>query len=143
MQLSPNSRNTIPGQVDLTIDMRHPEAEVLTEMDEAVRAAGDELAAASGLNVEVALVAYSPPVAFEETCITAVQAACEALNLSHRRLISGAGHDACYVSRVAPTSMIFVPCAGGISHNEAESAQPADLTAGANVLLQAILAKAM
>jgi N-carbamoyl-L-amino-acid hydrolase len=139
LQVTPNSRNTIPGRVDLTIDMRHPEAAVLTAMDEAIHALGKRITTETGVTVQVELVSYSPPVVFDEGCITAVQTACQSLRLSHRRMISGAGHDACYISRIAPTSMIFVPCAGGISHNEAESAQPEDLAAGANVLLQAML----
>ena len=139
MQVWPNSRNTIPGQVDLTIDMRHPEAAVLIAMDESVRAFGERMAIEMGVAAKVELVSYSPPVVFDEGCITTVQTACQLLDISHRRMISGAGHDACYISRIAPTSMIFVPCADGISHNEAESALPEDLAAGANVLLWAML----
>jgi N-carbamoyl-L-amino-acid hydrolase len=138
-QVSPNSRNTIPGQVHMTIDMRHPEATVLTAMDSAIQTIGERITKEMGVMVKVEFVSYSPPVVFDEGCITAVQTACQTLGISHRRMISGAGHDACYISRMAPTSMIFVPCAGGISHNEAESAQPEDLAAGANVLLQAML----
>lgn len=139
VQVSPNSRNTIPGRVDLTIDMRHPEAMALTTMDEEIQAICEHIKAKMGVGVQIEFVSYSPPVMFAEECITAVQTACQTLGISHRRMISGAGHDACYISQVAPTSMIFVPCAGGISHNEAESAQPEDLAAGANVLLQAML----
>jgi N-carbamoyl-L-amino-acid hydrolase len=139
LQVSPDSRNTIPGQVNLTIDMRHPDAAVLTAMEEALQVIGEGITTEMGVTVQVELVSYSPPVVFDEGCITAVQTACQSLGLSHRRIISGAGHDACYISRLAPTSMIFVPCAGGISHNEAESAKPEDLAAGANVLLQAML----
>ena len=142
VQVSPNSRNTIPGQVNLTLDMRHPSAAVLLEMETALRAASKAITTEMGLAVQMEQVAYSPPVQFDEGCITAVQRACERLGVSHRQMISGAGHDACYVSRVAPTSMIFVPCADGISHNEAESAASEDLEAGANVLLQAMLTKA-
>jgi N-carbamoyl-L-amino-acid hydrolase len=138
-QVSPNSRNTIPGRVDLTIDMRHPEAVVLTAMDGAVHDIGERIATEMDVAVGVELVSYSPPVVFDEGCITAVQTACQSLGIPYRRMISGAGHDACYISRISPTSMIFVPCAGGISHNEAESARPEDLEAGANVLLRAIL----
>ena len=139
VQVIPNSRNTIPGQVTFTIDFRHPDAAVLAAMDAAIRAEGSRLADEIGLTVVIDEVSYSPPVIFAETCVSAVERACQRLDYPHRRLISGAGHDACYLSLVAPTSMIFVPCAGGISHNEAESAEPADLAAGCNVLLQALL----
>lgn len=142
VQVSPNSRNTIPGQVDFTIDFRHPSAETLTAMDQALRAECDRLSHQSGLQIEVEEISYSPPVVFDERCISAVGQACKALGYPHRQMISGAGHDACYVSLVAPTSMIFVPCADGISHSEAESAEPDDLAAGCNVLLQALLSLA-
>ena len=142
LQVSPNSRNTVPGRVDLTIDFRHPAAETLTAMDRALRTACERLSRESGVAIAVEAVSYSPPVIFHERCVTAVELACRALGYDHRRMLSGAGHDACYISRVAPTGMIFVPCAGGISHSEAESAQPDDLTAGGNVLLQAILSLA-
>ena len=91
VQVSPNSRNTIPGRVDFTIDMRHPSAEVLAEMDAAVQTAGRTVAAEMNLAVHIEPIAYSPPVQFDEGCVTAVQTACEQLGISHRRMISGAG----------------------------------------------------
>jgi N-carbamoyl-L-amino-acid hydrolase len=81
------------------------------------------------------------PIAFDADCVDVVQASAEALGYSHRQMISGAGHDACYLNQVAPTAMIFVPCVDGLSHNEAEEISPQWSTAGADVLLQAILAK--
>ncbi|TMG85265.1 MAG: M20/M25/M40 family metallo-hydrolase, partial [Betaproteobacteria bacterium] len=78
----------------------------------------------------------------DPSCVDAVRTATRALGLSHREMVSGAGHDAIYVARVAPTSMIFVPCKDGISHNEIEDARPEHLEAGANVLLHAMLARA-
>ena len=85
---------------------------------------------------------YSPPVPFDQTCVNSVRKAAEELSLSHREMVSGAGHDACYIARVAPTSMIFVPCEKGISHNELERADADDLAAGCNVLLKAVLERA-
>jgi len=143
MQVSPNSRNTIPGQVFLSVDLRHPEDETLSAMAAALRAAGEEICGALGLTIELEEIWYSPPIVFDPDCVEAVRGASESAGYASRDIISGAGHDACYVSRVAPTGMIFVPCADGISHNEIESATPEDLTAGCNVLLQAMLQRAV
>ena len=139
LRVLPNSRNTIPGRVDFTVDFRHPSADVLLKMDEKLRSACSRVADEIGLHITVEEDSYSPPVVFNESCVAAVQTAAETLGYKYRRMTSGAGHDACYVSTVAPTSMIFVPCAGGISHSEAESAEPKDVAAGCNVLLQAML----
>ena len=137
--VSPGSRNIIPGQVDFTVDMRHPDADVLAGMDKALIEQCNKTAAAIGLELAFEQISYTPPVIFDEGCVSAVQTACEQLGYPFRRMTSGAGHDACYVARVAPTAMIFVPCADGISHNEAESASFEDLEAGCNVLLHAML----
>jgi N-carbamoyl-L-amino-acid hydrolase len=138
----PNSRNVIPGSVFLTVDLRHPEGDKLVSMDRALRAGIDEIAAATGLEVEVKVVADFPPRPFDPGCVDAVRRAARGLGLSAREIASGAGHDAVYMARVAPTAMVFTPCIGGISHNEAEDMKPEWATAGANVLLQAVLEKA-
>jgi len=78
-------------------------------------------------------------VVFDAECVDAVRRAAEQAGYAHRDIVSGAGHDACFISRVAPTAMIFVPCKDGISHNETESATPEDLTAGCNVLLRVVM----
>jgi beta-ureidopropionase / N-carbamoyl-L-amino-acid hydrolase len=142
LQNSPNSRNTIPGKVFFSIDFRHPNADTLMKMDAAIRAAGAKVAQDLGLTVEVKDIWYSPPVAFDENCVAAVRNATEGLGLSRMDIISGAGHDSVYMSRVAPTAMVFVPCADGISHNEIESATADDLADGCNVLLHAMLERA-
>ena len=139
VQVSPNSRNTIPGRVFFTVDFRHPEDSVLSAMDGDLRAACAEAAGSQGLEAEVKEFWYFPPTPFDERMIGAVRAAAAAQNLPHQDIVSGAGHDAVYMARVAPTAMIFVPCVGGISHNEIEDASPDDLTAGCAVLLNAIL----
>src|SRR5277367_3005530 len=139
VQVSPNSRNTIPGHVFFTVDFRHPEDAVLTEMDRELRAACAEAAATQKLDAEVKEFWYFPPTPFDERMVGAVRGAAAAQNLPHQDIISGAGHDAVYLARVAPTAMIFVPCVGGISHNEVEDAKPDDLTAGCAVLLNAVL----
>ena len=96
----------------------------------------------SGLSVQIERVSYYPPCAFDESCVSAVRNATEALGYSSMDVVSGAGHDAIYVSRLAPAGMIFVPCKDGISHNEVEDAKPKHLEAGCNVLLHAMLAHA-
>ena len=142
MQVSPNSRNTIPGSVFMTIDLRHPEDETLIAMADALRAACDKVCADDGLTAELEEIWYSPPIAFDKDCVEAVRSAAGTAGYAHMDIISGAGHDACYISRVAPTGMVFVPCENGISHNEIESATPEDLAAGCNVLLHAMLDRA-
>src|SRR5277367_1840091 len=143
VQVSPNSRNTIPGRAFFTVDFRHPEDAVLTEMDRELRQACDDAAAASGgLEVEVKEFWYFPPTPFDPALVARVRDAAAALGQPHQDIISGAGHDAVYLARVAPTAMVFVPCVGGISHNEIEDAKPEDLTAGCNVLLNALLEQA-
>ena len=142
LDVSPNSRNTIPGRVNFTVDLRHPDAGVLAELDDRLRSTLEDIAGIRRLEYSVAQIADTPPVVFDDDCVRAVANASEALGYSSRPIRSGAGHDACHVSRVAPTAMIFVPCADGLSHNEEESATPDDLEAGCNVLLHAMLSRA-
>jgi beta-ureidopropionase / N-carbamoyl-L-amino-acid hydrolase len=140
IEARPNSRNVIPGETFLTVDFRHPEDTVLEEMERALTAAFDRIAAESAVTHSTTRIWNSPAVRFDADCIAAVRAAAEQGGFSHRDIISGAGHDSCYIAAVAPTAMIFVPCARGISHNELESAEPEHVAAGANVLLHAVLA---
>jgi beta-ureidopropionase / N-carbamoyl-L-amino-acid hydrolase len=142
MQVSPNSRNVIPGTVFFCVDFRHPKDEVLSGMDAELRKACADIAAEIGLEMDFEEIWYSPPVAFDEACVSAVRTACEGGDIPHMDIVSGAGHDACYLSRVAPTAMVFTPCLNGISHNEIESAEPEHLEAGCNVLLQAMIERA-
>jgi beta-ureidopropionase / N-carbamoyl-L-amino-acid hydrolase len=142
MQVSPNSRNTIPGKVFFTIDFRHPSDETLSKMDAAIRAEAEKVCKEIGLELDFKQIWYSPPVKFAESCVSAVRTAAEDLGFQSMDIISGAGHDACYISRVAPTGMVFVPCENGISHNEVENATKEDLAAGCDVLLRAIVTHA-
>lgn len=138
----PGVINTVPGRLTLTLDVRHPDAEVLDALDRALRELVERASAAAGVPGELEEIWYSPPVAFADVCIDAVRRAVAITGAAAQEMISGAGHDAVYVARVAPTSMIFVPCKDGLSHNELESAQPADLESGGNVLLHAMLERA-
>jgi N-carbamoyl-L-amino-acid hydrolase len=127
----------------MTVDMRHPDDDQLATMDGELHDAGAGIARELHLECDLQQVDHFPASRFDPDCIDAVRAATRALGYPHREMVSGAGHDAIYVARVAPTSMIFVPCKDGISHNEIEDARPEDLEAGANVLLHAILARAL
>ncbi|MGA2126403.1 MAG: Zn-dependent hydrolase [Xanthobacteraceae bacterium] len=136
----PNSRNVIPGEVFFTIDFRHPQSAVLDAMEAELVQAIDGLAGETGLAVDWKRIWDSPPVAFDPACIACVREGAEKAGLPARDIISGPGHDAAYMARVAPTTMIFVPCKDGISHNEAESTTFDECAAGAQVLLNAVLA---
>ena len=139
LSVSPDSRNTIPGSVWMTVDLRHPEDEELHNMEQALRKNLTDISQRHGLQIDLEPVWHNPPVKFDPSCIDAVSESAQRLGLKSRKMISGAGHDACQVCRVAPTAMIFVPCLDGLSHNEAEYATPEDLEAGCNVLLHAML----
>ncbi len=140
LRVQPNSPNVVPGEVLLTVDIRHPESVVLEAMEQELEAALAEVGAPQGLAVASTKIWDQPPVAFDPHCIAAVRGAAETAGFKVRDMVSGAGHDAAYIARVAPTAMIFVPCRGGISHNEAEFSSEQQCAAGAQVLLQAVLA---
>jgi N-carbamoyl-L-amino-acid hydrolase len=142
IEVIPNSRNTIPGEARFTVDLRHPDDEALATMGEELRRACAEAARAESLALTIDEIWHNPPVQFDVGCVDAVRQAANRLGYAQQDIVSGAGHDACQICRVAPTAMVFVPCAGGLSHNEAESAEPHDLEAGCNVLLHAMLDRA-
>jgi N-carbamoyl-L-amino-acid hydrolase len=139
MQVKPNSRNVVPGEVFFTVDLRHPESAVIEAMEQMLVASLSEICDPLGLGVTMNRIADSAPVRFDPECIEAVRAGAAAGSFSTRDIVSGAGHDAAYVARVAPSAMVFVPCRGGISHNEAEFSSKEQCAAGAQVLLQAVL----
>jgi beta-ureidopropionase / N-carbamoyl-L-amino-acid hydrolase len=140
MEVQPNSRNVVPGEVFFCVDLRHKDEAVLVTMEQAFRAALPKVMEPLGLTFEEKMIWNSPAVRFDETMIACVRAGAEKSGYGMRDMVSGAGHDAAYIARVAPTTMIFVPCAGGISHNEAESTSFDECGAGAQVLLEAVLA---
>lgn len=139
LKVEPNSRNTIPGGAFLTVDLRHPDEDVLARMDGQLRSCVQEVGREMGLQMHLNQIWHSPAVVFHPACVESVRRAARRLGLPHMDILSGAGHDACYVSRIAPTGMIFVPCENGISHNEIENAKREDLSAGTEVLLQVLL----
>lgn len=135
----PNSRNIIPGKVVFTIDFRHPEKDIISDMESRLREGAKKIADDIGLGMEIEQVGGFDPVEFDEGCVSAVRRAAERLGFSHRDLVSGAGHDACWINRVAPTAMVMCPCVDGLSHNEAEEISPEWASAGTNVLFHAVV----
>ncbi|UCH76267.1 MAG: Zn-dependent hydrolase [Rhodospirillales bacterium] len=142
LRVVPSSRNVVPGEVFFTVDARHPDGDTLAAMDAALRGSFAEIAQQADLKLAIETVTDTAPVVFDEGCVDAVRQAAEGSGYPCRDIVSGAGHDACFINEVAPTAMIFVPCKDGISHNEIESAAPDDLTAGCNVLLRVVLTAA-
>ena len=135
----PNSRNIIPGKVVFTIDFRSPSFDVQEDMETRLYSDAKKIAKDLDLEIEFEKVGHFDPVTFDETCVNTVRKAAERLGYSHQNIISGAGHDACWINRVAPTAMIMCPCVDGLSHNEAEEITESWASAGTDVLLHAVL----
>ncbi|WP_434723389.1 Zn-dependent hydrolase [Mesorhizobium sp. RIZ17] len=139
MQAYPNSRNIIAGRTVFTIDIRSPEKEVLDAMDGRIREGIDTICDALDIKYEIEQVGHFDPVTFDKNCVKAIRDAAERLGYSHRNIVSGAGHDACWINRVAPTAMVMCPCVDGLSHNEAEEISKEWASAGADVLFHAVV----
>ena len=135
----PNSRNVIPGKVIFTVDFRSPELAVIEDMEIRFKSGAQKIADDMGLVVDFEKVGGFDPVEFDQGCVTAVRSAAERLGYTHRNLVSGAGHDACWINRMAPTAMVMCPCVDGLSHNEAEEISKEWAAAGADVLMHAVL----
>ena len=140
VRATPGARNTVPESLTLTVDLRHPDAATLEGMVADFRRLVETAAAAANIDFAIEQVWHMPPTAFDTALVDEVEGAARDLGYSVQRMVSGAGHDSLHTAKFAPTTMIFVPCEGGVSHNEAEAATPEDLAAGANVLLHAMLA---
>ena len=139
IKAEPGSRNTVPERLTVNVDLRHPDAATLDQMDRAFRDLVEIECEMHALQFQVNECWHMPVTQFAPQCVAAVRSATEKLGYSNMEMVSGAGHDSLYIASVAPTSMIFVPCENGISHNEIENAKPEDLEAGCNVLLHAML----
>ena len=135
----PNSRNVIPGKVVFTVDLRSPDLSVITDMEERLWDGSRKICEEMGLEVNLEKVGGFDPVAFDPQCVSAVRNAAKTLGYSHLDIVSGAGHDACWINAVAPSAMIMCPCVDGLSHNEAEEITKDWATAGGDVLLHAVL----
>ncbi len=135
----PNSRNIIPGKVVFTVDFRHPNKEVIQDMEDRMRKGAADIAEKIGLTMDIEKVGNFDPVEFDKDCVEKVRDAAKTLGYSHMNIVSGAGHDACWINRVVPTAMIMCPCVDGLSHNEAEEITKEWSTAGADVLFHAVV----
>jgi len=142
VQVFPNSRNVIPGRVKFSIDLRNSTDALVDLMADEVKAFAAKVALETGLEVKIELVSSYPAQIFHADCVDAVERAAKKLGYSNMPAVSGAGHDAVYMAKLAPSGMIFIPCKDGISHNEIEDAKPEHITAGCNVLLHAMLERA-
>ncbi|MAZ17242.1 MAG: Zn-dependent hydrolase [Ahrensia sp.] len=139
IDVHPNSRNVIPGKVVFTVDFRSPDLAVITDMEERLKIGAKEICDEMGLGIEFEKVGGFDPVEFDYDCVKAIRDAADRLGYSHRDIISGAGHDACWINRVAPTAMVMCPCVDGLSHNEAEEISLEWARAGADVLFHAVV----
>jgi N-carbamoyl-L-amino-acid hydrolase len=142
VHVHPNSRNVIPGRVKFSIDLRNNTDAGVEVMADEIKALAQSLQDSTGLRIELTLVSSFPAQPFHPACVEAVSAAAAQLGYSQMPVVSGAGHDAIYTARLAPSGMIFIPCKDGISHNEIEDAKPEHIEAGCNVLLHAMLGHA-
>ena len=135
----PNSRNIIPGKVVFTIDFRSPSFDTQDDMERRLHEGAKEICNSLDLELEIEKVGHFDPVTFDKGCVSTIRRAAERLGYSHRDIISGAGHDACWINKVAPTAMVMCPCVDGLSHNEAEDISQDWAVAGSNVLFHAVL----
>jgi N-carbamoyl-L-amino-acid hydrolase len=142
LQVKPNSRNVVPGEVHMTVDLRNAKDGTLSAMASELKKNIREIEKETRTAIAIKEVVYFPPSEFAADLVASVREGSKKFGYSHRDIVSGAAHDAVYMARIAPTAMVFVPCEGGISHNEIENARPEDIAAGCNVLLHAVLARA-
>ena len=142
LQVKPNSRNVVPGEVRMTVDFRNAKDATLTAMVEELKRCAARIAGECRVSVDLEEVVYFPPSEFAPDLVDSVREGSALRGYSHREIVSGAAHDAVYMARIAPTAMVFVPCEGGISHNEIENARADDIAAGCNVLLHAVVKRA-
>ena len=142
LETYPASINSIPGSVFFTVDTRHPNEKVLMQINQDLENIVNTVCSAEGLENEFTNISINPTVEFNQDCVAIVRQSADSLGYSHRDIVSGAGHDACQVNKVAPTGMIFIPCEGGLSHDEAENTTPEHVSAGADVLLNSVMASA-
>lgn len=135
----PNSRNVIPGKVVFTVDLRSPELSVIDDMEQRLMSGAKKICDDMGLEVSFEKVGGFDPVTFDEKCVSSIRNAAERMGYSHMNIISGAGHDACWINGVAPSAMVMCPCVDGLSHNEAEDISKEWAVAGADVLMHAVI----
>ncbi len=142
LQVLPNSRNVVPGEVRFSVEFRHPDTAEIERLAEHFPAEAAALVAETGCRLEMTELFRFAQQPFDPACVDLVRQAAARLGYPAREMVSGAGHDAVYVARRVPTAMIFTPCKDGLSHNEAESIRPEEAEAGCQVLFEAVLARA-
>jgi N-carbamoyl-L-amino-acid hydrolase len=142
LEVRPNSRSVVPGDVTLVVDIRAKEPERLADAADAMRDDISRIAAADGIAVAVDLALEIPVVTFDEACGNAIRRACASLALSSAPLVSGASHDAMTIARIAPAALVFIPCRDGVSHHPAEYSSPDQVVKGCDTLLHAVLERA-
>ena len=142
LETYPASINSIPGSVFFTVDTRHHNEKILMGINKDLKNLVNSVCSSEGLENEFTNISINPTVEFDQDCVATVRHSADSLGYSHRDIVSGAGHDACQVNHVAPTGMIFIPCEGGLSHDEAENTTPEHVSAGADVLLNSVIASA-
>ncbi|MGE8416198.1 MAG: Zn-dependent hydrolase [Pseudomonas sp.] len=142
LSIAKSSRNTIPGLLSFTVDLRHHQDRQIAAMEQQVEERLQAIAGQRGLKVSISRHWVSPATPFDAECVAAVQQAVDGLGYPQQSIVSGAGHDAILLARYCPTAMVFIPCVGGLSHNEAEDVLPEDVRQGTDVLLNAVLARA-
>ncbi|MBE7728582.1 M20 family metallo-hydrolase [Komagataeibacter sp. FXV3] len=140
IHVQPGSTNVVPGEVQMSLDLRHPDDDVIAAVEECIRKEAARQAEQQGIAFSMKRIWKSPAVHFDPACVELVRRAASQTGQTCRDIVSGAGHDAAYMGHICPTAMIFIPCRNGLSHNEAEHAEAGDIVAGANVLLHAVMA---
>ncbi|MBP6115872.1 MAG: M20/M25/M40 family metallo-hydrolase, partial [Neisseriaceae bacterium] len=138
-KLGPGSPNVIPASAWFTLEVRHPSADALARIDAEIGTLLPQIAEQHRLGVTIKPILSFTPLAFDPRCIQVVRETTQALGYAHEDMVSGAGHDSCHLSHIAPTAMIFIPCINGLSHNEAEDITPEWSAAGADVLAHSML----
>ncbi len=140
LNVSPNTTNVIPGQVVLTVDLRDLDQAKIDRFTARFEQLGREIGAATSTKFAFTPLVNSAPAISDSRLLSVIESGATALGLSHQRMPSGAGHDAQEVAHIAPMAMIFVPSVGGISHSPKEFSRADDITNGANVLMNAVIA---
>lgn len=138
----PGVHNTVPGELKVAVDLRHPDRDTLEIMHEKLSVLTQQAGTTEGIVTSLDQIWYSPPVHFDKQCITALQNAAASLGTEYLDMVSGAGHDSVYLAGIIPAAMVFIPCRDGLSHNEMEHIEKKHAEAGCNVLLRAVIQQA-
>jgi len=142
IEVSPNSRNVIAGETLFTVDIRSPDISKLNKMEKDLEKAANEICKKYNIEINIEQIGGFDPVEFNEECLDHLRTNAKKFGYSYKDIVSGAGHDACWINTVAPSAMIMCPCVDGLSHNEAEEIKPEWAYSSTNVLLHSAIASA-